>query len=190
MRQFLFNLAQRVCRSQFEYFKERTLVDHMAVRDANVAAMKLAVMNELVGKPVICLSNEYDNPLVGFVEEVQLITKSESPVYIVWDCIGYQRLMVLGQTFKYSHGLLEMVFTADRMRLNELIYRDDPKRVYKMPGVPLLKLSEAKTILQQRGFFNTVAKVWESERTMEGVSPGPRYGQMESGRIWQAEKPI
>lgn len=55
-----------------------------------------------VGKPVIYVSNEWANPIIGFGKEVIEITKAKTPTLIVHDYISGEDRMILGKVYHYT----------------------------------------------------------------------------------------
>lgn len=66
-----------------------------------------------VGTPVICISNEWEDPVIGFVSHIEYITKARNPVPVVMDYLSGQELMVMGAVYDFTRQRLDAF-----MRLN------------------------------------------------------------------------
>jgi hypothetical protein len=60
-----------------------------------------------VGTPVICISNEWDDPVVGFVTHIEYITKAQNPVPVVMDYLSGREVMVMGAVYDFTDQRLD-----------------------------------------------------------------------------------
>lgn len=60
-----------------------------------------------VGTPVICISNEWEDPVIGFVSHIEYITKARNPVPVVMDYLSGQELMVMGVVYDFTRQRLD-----------------------------------------------------------------------------------
>lgn len=76
----------------------------------------------LVGKPVIAISNEWDNPVVGFAKEITLVSKANNPYLVIHDYLTDQEVIPLGKVFFYTEQRFEAVMKLDPFELCCLLY--------------------------------------------------------------------
>ena len=76
----------------------------------------------LVGKPVIAISNEWDNPVIGFAKEITLVSKANNPYLVVHDYLTGQEVIPLGKVFFYTEQRFEAVMKLDPFELCSLLY--------------------------------------------------------------------
>lgn len=76
----------------------------------------------LVGKPVIAISNEWDNPVVGFAKEITLVSKANNPYLVVHDYLTGQEVIPLGKVFFYTEQRFDAVMKLDPFELCSLLY--------------------------------------------------------------------
>lgn len=82
----------------------------------------LISMQQLVGKPVIVISNEWDNPIVGIASRIEFITLGKCPILIVKNYIDGIEYMTFGKVFAFSSQKLRAVFKLSPFELCSLIY--------------------------------------------------------------------
>lgn len=114
--------------------------------------IELFELQELVGKKVISISNEWDNPQIGVALRIELITQAQNPVLIIKDYLSNQEVMIMGKTYAYTPQRLQAVLKLNPFELCSLIYTytsvfDKPKTgVRQQSDVIMSKLA-------QSGFF-------------------------------------
>ena len=106
----------------------------------------------LVGKPVICISNEWENPVVGVAQKVDFITKGDCPVLVVKDYFSNEEKMIMGKSFLYTEQRFNAVFKLSPFELCSLIYGyiDDFDKEKKSA---LATKDEYVAELKKNGFF-------------------------------------
>lgn len=81
-------------------------------------------MEMLVGKPVISISNEWDNPIIGFVKNIEFISKAQNPVFIIHDYVNNEEVMVLGITYGYTEQRFNALMKLDPFETCSLIFQN------------------------------------------------------------------
>lgn len=114
----------------------------------------IANLEFYVNKPVIVISNEIDNPVIGFGQRVQLITLAQTPVLIVKDYVSGEERMCLSNPYFYSEQLFHLVMDSDRNALNALLYtnRYTDTPFCKNTSEPILNKNEMIQTLIENGF--------------------------------------
>lgn len=71
----------------------------------------------LVGKPIIVVSNEWSNPIIGFGKEVQLVSKAQTPILVVEDVLSGEDRLCMGIIMDFSMQKLDVVLMLDPYQL-------------------------------------------------------------------------
>lgn len=126
MKNYLFSLFKR-------YFKKEITIltanhynkgyqDRINSSVEEKRKIELFELEEMIGKKVICISNEWENPIIGIVKEVITITKANNPVAIVIDYLTMKEIMVLGKIYPYTEQRFEAILKLSPFELCSLIY--------------------------------------------------------------------
>jgi hypothetical protein len=120
----------------------------------------------LLHKPVICVGNEWENPLIGVVEDIEFITKAHQPVLIVKDILTDKSVITFAKTFAFTTQRFDALMKLDPFERWCLVDGDSEynyKVEYREKKPKLLTRQEYLTILQRKNFIglgdNTVEKV-------------------------------
>lgn len=114
-----------------------------------------------IGKPVICISNEWTNPVIGFAICVEEITMANNPVLIVHDVLTDEDIMVLGHTYHYTHQRFEALSRLDPFEACSLIYRNSnwDTEFTKVKSGTFDGYDVIRQKLEEKGFFRKVAEM-------------------------------
>lgn len=96
-------------------------------RDYRDEQKKKCLLNELelmIGKPVISISNEWNNPTIGFGKRIEFITKAETPVLIVEDYVSGKDMMLLSVPFYFSEQRLFALSKLEPFEICSIIYKN------------------------------------------------------------------
>ncbi len=120
--------------------------------DRNIRTTELSMF---INKPVICISNEWETPVIGFATSIGFISKANDPVLIVHNYLDNQEAMILGSTFYYNTQRFDALFKLDPFELCSFIYGRYTEQVFeKEIREKLLTKEEVKQLLEQNGFYN------------------------------------
>lgn len=81
-------------------------------------------LSMMIGKPVISISNEWDNPIVGFGKRIEFITKAETPVLIIEDYVSGEDVLVLSTPFYFSEQRFNALSKLDPFEICSIIFRN------------------------------------------------------------------
>lgn len=112
-------------------------------------------MQEMLGKPVICVSNEWENPVIGFAQEIIYITKSEQPMLVIKDYLTMTENMSFGKVFSYTEQRFIALFKLDPFERCSLIYTNfyNEEEFSKNKIGQTNTLEEVQSILTKNGFY-------------------------------------
>lgn len=74
---------------------------------------QLIELRAMVGAPVICLPNEWDNPIIGFGNRIEFIANASQPILMVDDCIRGTERTSFGGWFLFSEQKLHALAKLD-----------------------------------------------------------------------------
>lgn len=96
-------------------------------RDYRNEQKKKCLLNELelmIGKPVISISNEWSNPVIGFGKRVDLITMAKTPVLIIEDYVSGEDILSFSVPFYFSEQRLFALSKLDPFEICSIIYKN------------------------------------------------------------------
>ena len=115
----------------------------------------------LIGKPVISISNEWCNPVIGFGKEVIYITKAKIPVLVIKNYLTGEENMSLSDPFYFTEQRFNALAKLDPFEICSIIYKNsttyqpfEKKKSGIFDGYEVIK----KT-LEKNGFFDKVKLV-------------------------------
>lgn len=144
--------------------RERYIAEGWRLAQNNAIAKRQQLARDelitLVGRPVICIGNEWETPVVGFVLEIDSVGQNYEPLPVVQDYVSGRAVMCFGHIKLYSDQLfnaLVQLNPAERWVLVSDI-RDsheeyDPER----KGVSMTE-SQLRQRLEESGFFRKWAE--------------------------------
>lgn len=126
MKTFLFKLVSKLFeKERLEEINEAT---HIGQRLAAEQAWRSRTDNQImelhtfIDEPVICISNEVQVPVIGFAKRVELITQAQSPVLVIWDYVSGEEKFIMGNTYRYTEQLFNLIFDSDINAIIALLY--------------------------------------------------------------------
>lgn len=81
-------------------------------------------LDMMIGKPVISISNEWSNPVIGFGKRVEFITKASKPVLIIEDYISGEDILTLSVPFYYSEQRFIALSKLEPFEICSIIYKN------------------------------------------------------------------
>lgn len=165
MKQILFSILQKL------FVKEITSLQNEAYNKGYDSRMNqttkdkqesiLFEMQEMLGKPVICVSNEWENPVIGFAQEIIYITKENQPMLVIKDYLTMEENMSFGKVFSYTEQRFKALFKLDPFERCSLIYTNfysEEEFVKNKIGVSN-SLEEVVETLTKNGFYERLNNV-------------------------------
>lgn len=119
-------------------------------------------LNELIGKPVIAITGEFDDPVIGFVVGVTVFTEDKLPYPIVSDYVTLQSQAVFGRVWAWSQELQDAIYKLTPVERWALFNSADSVSKLSMPlnetkkETPNLNEREIISKLQANGFYHLV----------------------------------
>ena len=80
------------------------------------------LLENFIDKPVMCFSNEFSDPVVGFGKKIISITQAEQPMLVIKNYLTGEEVFCFGQLFHYHEELFKQMMTMDRKALLALVY--------------------------------------------------------------------
>ena len=133
---------------------------------------ELTYSKHLIGHPVICVSNEWKNPVIGFVTEIKLVSKALCPLPVIYDELTGTSLICFGVVYEYTEQRMNALLTLDPFERWSLMikYSHDTfsQDKYLTEDKPkLMSLYEVRDHLYEKGFFNRVKLFMEKENARD-----------------------
>lgn len=146
------NAVYDAAQSHYLLSERRKVLDEQEERAREINVMELS---GYIGKPVICVSNENRNPMVGIGKEVVLITQGQCPMLIVEDVVTGEQLMPFGVLFAYTEQKFDALNNMDpQARIALLYYKNSTHVIDKEPTADSVSPDEwsdaVKTALKER----------------------------------------
>lgn len=115
----------------------------------------MVVLEQFVGAPVICISNEHDNFVIGFGVRIEYITQAQNPILIVKSYVDGQEYVSFSKVYLYNPDLLFTICNMNRGALHALIYNnyDQDELNIKPPEGHIYTHTELTEILEENGFY-------------------------------------
>lgn len=104
----------------------------------------------LIGKPVIFIPNEWEEMVVGIVEEID--TSKYSPIVTVFDYISNEHRTFIGFPFAYNTQRLHAFLKLDPYERFSIVYGRNFPDVQRKPKLKE-HISHELTMLRKHGFF-------------------------------------
>lgn len=158
MKKFLFNLFSTLFNKEMNQMKatiksEAYYEYHEKNKEEN-RQIELFSLKEMIGKPIIVVSNEWDDVIVGFATEVRFITQSQQPILVMKNHITGEEMLVSGKVYAYTLQKLNAILKLDPYELCSLIYYPDVYEDFDKEKTGVRNSSEEFILkLKQSGFF-------------------------------------
>jgi hypothetical protein len=120
---------------------------------------------EMIGKPIIWLPNEWDNPVIGFVVDLTSVSASEQPAMLVHDYVRNESIVVMSGYHAYTQQTFDALMKLDPFEYCSIHYKKGSnfkpfkKEITQTRNSP----DEIVELLKNNGFYE---KVTEFEKTL------------------------
>lgn len=139
----------------FKQYKEK--------EDKRLTDIKNSAVYDLVGVPVIAISNEWANPVIGRVIRPVPISKSGDCVPQIYDVISGQPVIAMGKVIPFTMQRFEALFKLDPNERCSLLY--SYTNCFEKTGDKLLTRDKVYEILIRRNFIDLVNQYWSLKRS-------------------------
>jgi len=117
-----------------------------------------AELIKFIGAPLVYVSDQNENPAVGFGLRIEEDKKLGHPVLVIHDYISDREKRAESKPYPYTSQIFQAVFSLNRNTLIALLHRrQEGKSVFLPPTGKLIDLDHAKMLLRDSGFLNRVA---------------------------------
>lgn len=120
--------------------------------------IKTIELEMMIGKPIISISNEWANPIIGFAKYVDFITDAKNPVLIVKDYLTGKEMMLLGSVYYFSEQRFNALAKLDPFEICSIIYHNScgEHDFDKNKSGVFTGYDDIKQKLIESGFYNDV----------------------------------
>lgn len=140
------------------YGKFQKQKEDRETEDKNIS---LFIIQEQLNKLVICVSNEVQNPIVGYGKEVIFITKANIPQLVVYDIVNNCEVMPFGKVFTYTEQKFHALNSLEANERIAIIYNQyEDSEINKNSTMPEEKLFH-NDIWSKK--VKEAIKVWENK---------------------------
>lgn len=117
-------MFQKEIKQKINIEKANALEAYREAKHKENKQFKLFDMETLLGKPVISISNEWDNPIVGFVTNIEFLSKAQNPTFVIQDYVSNEKVIVMGITYGYTEQRFNALMKLDPFETCSLIYQN------------------------------------------------------------------
>ena len=110
IRNYIWNFVKKFFGNDIQNEIHKELVKVREEHDKNRVEIEFNTISYFVGKPVICFSNEWANPLIGFGKYVKCITKANSPVLCMHNYLDDREYLVFGIVYHFTEQRFNALF--------------------------------------------------------------------------------
>ena len=112
-------------------------------------------LEQYIGKPIIAISNEIDNLIIGYGTNITKFSTLDRTVLEVYDYVSDRSTIVTGKVIHYHPAVLDWLYEADPRLVIYLLYGSSSRledniddKLYNM-----LSMIELKNLLHTNGFY-------------------------------------
>jgi len=157
MKNLIWKLAKKLCKEDIEKYRQECLNINKDKTTKEISQAKLKELQTYIDKPVICIPNEIDNPVVGIATRINNYN-SNCHILVVHDYITNQEKIVFSKTFPYTEDLLNNIYNNDIELILELIYGKTNIEDIDTKLQVEYSLKDIKRILKDNGFYDELNK--------------------------------
>lgn len=154
------SLITRLAQKQIQSAFNAGVKSERTRREASSLETKWFEMDALTAGPVICVSNEHDNIVVGFIERIESICLSNEPLAIVKDYVSGKTLAIMGSIFGYTEDRFNALADMSPSQRVTVIYHSAYSREDKVfnnlttAEEDILTREEVIIKLRENGFYD------------------------------------
>lgn len=116
---------QKEINAQISSAKQKAQSDFYEARNASNNQAVLIELQSYIGKPVISVSNEWDDPIIGIGKEIVFITKANTPKLVIQDYISGKEYMPFGIVMGFTEQRFKALSKLDPFEICSLLYRNN-----------------------------------------------------------------
>lgn len=116
---------QKEINAQISLAKQKAQSDFFEARNTSNNQAVLSELQSYIGKPVISISNEWDDPIIGIGKEIVFISKANTPKLVIEDYISGKEYMPLGIIMGFTEQRFKALSKLDPFEICSLLYRNN-----------------------------------------------------------------
>lgn len=125
---------------------------------------RLLELEHWIRLPIICISNEWDDPIIGFGVRVEMTCRNKDvPILVMKDYVTNKEVYCNGVIMEFTSQRFNAIYKLDPFELCSLVYRQYGT-FNKEKKVTVLTQEEMINKLNENHFFTDFEKYQESER--------------------------
>lgn len=159
MKNWLFSFIAPFFTKQIQIIKETSMREGYRNRidfvEKENRQIEISQLNEMLGKKVICFSNEWENPVIGIVKEITTITQANQPVPVILDYLTMKEGISLTEVYPYTEQRFEAILKLNPFERCALIYTNFYNdEEFEKPKIGTINTKEEIIkILKHNGFY-------------------------------------
>ena len=132
--------------------------------------IKTIELSQFIGKPVICISNEWADPIIGFGLRVEFITRSKNPILCTHNYLDGREYLIMGAAYHFTEQRFDALFKINRFELCSFIYNHASSEPFeKIKSCHVREKEEIKQLLEVNGFYKCMED--NAQQYIENRSP-------------------
>ena len=161
----LFNLIRGFFDHQIKFIQYNERLTLEQERRYRIRESETIELSQFVGRPIICISNEWETPKIGFGKRIEFITKAENPILCMHNYLDDKEYLIMGTSFYFTEQRFDALFKLDPFELCSFIYgrylfdRMDKEKCNELKGK-----EEVKQLLEVSGFYKRLEKFNQSRK--------------------------
>lgn len=166
----LFEMVSGFFHNQIELIKYKEQIAAKLNQDNRKREAEISELSMYLQKPVICISNEWDTPIIGFVTQIGSVSKAENPALIVRNYLDGQEYLVLGKTFYYTDQRFNALFKLDPFEWCAFLFGRYCDEDYdKEKSGEVLDKEKVIQLLEVNGFFEKLKTYRECQQAISTI---------------------
>lgn len=148
-------LQKHFFKNEYDKYSSEVMAKHIQTEEKRDHERKIEIAEFMVGTPVICISNQWCNPAIGFVKRIECITQANQPIPVIFDVLTQQELLCFGVIYDFTYQRLRAFLKLDpEERWSLMIKYSHQITTFTKPTdkASPLSLTETLTVLQKTGF--------------------------------------
>ncbi len=128
--------------------------------------IEISCIEQDVGKPFICISNEWENPVIGIVLGVEFVSAARQPVVKIYDFISDSVKIIFGKRLPFNDYNLNAILKLDPYERWNLMTCSNLKENKTKINTDIFNAEEIKLILHNRKFYIVINELAEAKKAL------------------------
>lgn len=116
----------------------------------------------LLNKPVIVISNEWQNPIIGIATKIEFVSQTNNPMLVVFDYVENKEVMSNGIIYAYNEQRFNGLMKLDPFETCALVYQNLNSTIFSPFDKYKSGVRDSKDVilkkLTQHGFFEKIER--------------------------------